>query len=178
MQSRGTSQAPTQRPSQTAEQIAAGPDTQSQGEQVRQPASAPTDTLVGQTFGQLAEIMALSGSVKERYITQVKLTGQMAKAEWQLTARSLLIAAVLLVCFGVGVILIWAGMLFLLGVMVMQLSGSVAVTAISLLMLQFALLFWCWRSLSDVLTQAGFTKTWQLLQRIFSTSPEGSSHVD
>nr|WP_320127156.1 hypothetical protein [uncultured Shewanella sp.] len=111
----------------------------------------------------------LGSSVKQAYINQLNLAGKIATAEWQLTGRSLIIAAALVVCFGTGITLFWGSILLLLGYMLFQLSGSLLITASALVVLQFVLLIWCWRSLSYVLSQAGFSKTWQQLRLLFST---------
>ena len=156
MQNRAQSEAPEQRPVQHAESTG-------------QPASAAQNKVVDQAIDQLAEIAALSSSVKQAYINQLNLAGKIATAEWQLTGRSLIIAAALVVCFGTGITLFWGSILLLLGYMLFQLSGSLLITASALVVLQFVLLIWCWRSLSYVLSQAGFSKTWQQLRLLFST---------
>lgn len=120
-----------------------------------------------QAIEQLAEIAALSSSVKQIYTSQLKLTGQIATAEWQLTGRSLTIAAALVVCFGAGLILLWGSILLLLGYLLFQLSSSLLITGTVLVLLQFVLLFWCWRSLGYVLSQVGFSNTWRQLRLLF-----------
>lgn len=133
--------------------------------------------LAEQTLDQLSEMAALGMSVKQRYIGQVKLAGKTAKAEWQLTARSLTVAAALVVCFGAGMILLWGSILLLLGYVLIQLTGSVYITAAALLVLQFALLFWCWRSLGHVLLQVGFSHTWQQIRRLFLLPEEDNKNA-
>ncbi|MBU2178199.1 MAG: hypothetical protein KJ930_02090 [Gammaproteobacteria bacterium] len=178
MQSRGSSAAPAQRPSLLAEQMAAATGNQSQGHQAQHASSEQTNTWFGKSLDQLAEMATLGLSVKEHYIGQVKLTGQMAKAEWQLTERSLALAAVLMVCFGAGIILLWGSVLLMFGALLFSLSNSVAITAGTLMILQLALLVWCWRSLSYVLSKAGFSQTWQQVQRLFFQPQQESSHGD
>lgn len=146
---------------------------------------AATKPLTEQVLDQLTELAALGWAVSEHYTAQLSLTKQMAKAEWQLTGRSLFIAAGLVVCFGAGLILLWGSILSLLGYILLQVTGSVLVAAIALLLLQVALLWWCWRSLSYVLSQVGFSKTWRQLRRVlFAKQPvraktnPGASHAD
>lgn len=167
MQSREASGAPSEAPDQAAEQQ------QAASEQAKQ-----KKPLAEQTLDQLAEMAALSLSVKQRYIGQVKLAGKTAKAEWQLTARSLTIAAALVVCFGAGMILLWCSILLLLGYLLFQLTSSILITAAALLLLQFGLLFWCWRSLGHVLSQVGFSHTWQQFRRLFFASEEEEEDED
>ena len=146
---------------------------------------AATKPLTEQTLDQLTELAALGWAVSEHYTAQLSLTKQMAKAEWQLTGRSLFIAAGLMVCFGAGLILLWGTLLSLLGYILLQVTGSVLVAAIALLLLQVALLWWCWRSLGYVLSQVGFSKTWRQLRRVlFAKQPAraktnpGANHAD
>lgn len=141
-----------------------------------QPVSAVLHQSAELALEQLAQIAALGHSVKQAYASQLKLTGQIATAEWQLTGRSLTIAAALVVCFGAGMILLWGSILLVLGYLLFQLSNSVIITAAALVLLQFALLLWCWRSLSYVLSQAGFAKTLQQLQSLlFAAKPEDNN---
>ncbi len=162
MQRREMATAPPQRPgSDAAPSVGSQPD------------KAPP--LKAQAFDQLTRLAALGWSVTELYAAQLKLAGNTARAEWQLSGRSLVIAAALLVCFGAGVILLWASTLTLLGVVLWQLSQSPAVTAAVLLLLQAALLWWCWRSLSYVLSQVGFTQSWRQLRRLFGHSTKADT---
>ncbi len=124
-----------------------------------QPVSAALSQKAEQALDQLAYLAALAQSVRQAYSAQLKLTGQIATAEWQLTGRSLTIAAALVVCFGAGLILLWGSILVVLGYLLFQLSGSVVITAFALVLLQSGLLVWCWRSLGYVLSQAGFLNT-------------------
>jgi hypothetical protein len=142
---------------------------------------ASYSNIAGQTLEQLTELAALSWSVSSLYVEQIKLTGQTAKAELQLSGRSLAIAAALVVCFGVGLILLWSGMLLLLGYVILQLTASLSLTVLVMLLLQVSLLFWCWRSLSYVLSQVGFNETWQQLRRVLKNNtaqPAASKHGD
>ncbi|MGP9800286.1 hypothetical protein [Rheinheimera sp. NSM] len=141
--------------------------------------------MAEQALDQLSELAALSWSVSEHYTEQLKLTGQTAKAEWQLTGRSLTVAAALVVSFGAGLILLWGSILLLLGYLLFQATGSVIIAAIAILLLQSALLLWCWRSLGHVLSQVGFSETWQQLRRVLfaKESPakqknHGDNHAD
>ncbi|EGM78980.1 hypothetical protein Rhein_0838 [Rheinheimera sp. A13L] len=149
-------------------------------EQPGQPVStqAALTKSAEQALDQLAEIAALGNSVKQAYASQLKLTGQIATAEWQLTGRSLTIAAALVVCFGAGMILLWGSILAVLGYVLFQLSSSVAITATALLLLQFAVLFWCWRSLAYVLSQAGFSNTWRQLQLLLFRPQKEDTNAD
>lgn len=141
-----------------------------------QPVSAALGQSRDQALDQLAELAALGHSVKQAYAGQLKLTGQIATAEWQLTGRSLTIAAALVVCFGAGLILLWGSILLLLGYLLFQLSSSVLITAAALLLLQCALLLWCWRSLGYVLSQVGFSNTLnQLGSLFFAAKPEDNN---
>lgn len=159
MQNRARSEAPEQRPVQHSAQTA----------KTGQTASAAQHKVIDQAMEQLAEIAVLSSSVKQAYLEQLKLAGEIATAEWRLTGRSLIIAAALVVCFGTGITLFWGSILLLLGYMLFQLSGSLLATVSALVVLQFVLLLWCWRSLGYVLSQTGFSKTWQQLQLLLST---------
>ncbi len=169
MQCRSSSEAPAQKPSLTPEAWDADQAHPAEESQVQ---SAQSNSWFERTLAHLTEIVALSGSAKQLYVAQVKLTGELAKAEWQLTERSLAMAAILMVCFGAGIIFLWGTLLLLLGAVLTQLGNSLAVTTTVLLLLQLALLFWCWRSLSYVLSQIGFAKTRQQLRRLFLTKPE------
>ena len=160
MQNRARSEAPEQRPVQHSAQTAKTGQTAS---------AAAQHKVIDQAMEQLAEIAVLSSSVKQAYLDQLKLAGEIATAEWRLTGRSLIIAAALVVCFGTGITLFWGSILLLLGYMLFQLSGSLLATVSALVVLQFVLLLWCWRSLGYVLSQTGFSKTWQQLQLLFST---------
>lgn len=166
MQSRESSEAVAQAPGTAQQQAAPKP-------------------MPEQALDQLTELAALGWSVSEHYTAQLSLTRQMAKAEWQLTGRSLIIAAALLVCFGAGLILLWGSTLSLLGYLLLQATGSVLSTAMTLLLLQVALLWWCWRSLGYVLSQVGFSKSWQQLRRVLfckvaanTPANDGDSHAD
>lgn len=159
-------------------------NTQQQAE--RQSAHAPEQQTAGkarsplsdQALDALAEMAALSWSVKQHYGSQVKLARQTARAEWQLTGRSLMLASALVVCFGAGVVLLWGSLLLALGYAVWLLSASLLLTGTALLLLQCILLWWCWRSLSYVVSQAGFSKTWQQLRRLVILSKRQQNHVD
>lgn len=131
-----------------------------------------------QALAQLTELAELGHSVQQAYASQLKLTGQIAAAEWQLTGRSLTIAAALVVCFGAGMILLLGSFLAVLGYLLFQLSSSVAITATALLLLQFAVLFWCWRSLAYVLSQAGFSNTWRQLQLLLFRPQKEDKNAD
>ncbi len=141
-----------------------------------QPVSAALGQRTEQALDQLAELAALAHSVKQAYIGQFQLTQQIARAEWKLTGRSLTIAAALVVCFGAGLILLWGSILVVLGYLLFQLSSSVLITAAALVLLQFVLLLWCWRSLGYVLSQAGFSNTLnQLGSLFFAAKPEDNN---
>lgn len=147
MQSRETSDAPAQAPDTAA-------------------TSAAEKPLTEQAFDQLTELAALGWSVGGHYRRQFKSTAQLAKAEWHLSGRSLAVAAALIVCLATGLFLLCCSVLLLLGYALFQAISSVAITAAALLLLQFALLYWCWRSLAYVLSQVGFSATWQQLRRL------------
>jgi VIT1/CCC1 family predicted Fe2+/Mn2+ transporter len=162
MQSRARAEAPEQKPQQ----------------ETGQTASAAQDSLLDQTIDQLAKIAALSSSVKQAYIGQLTLTKKIAKAEWRLTGRSLILAAALVVCFGTGIILFWGSILLLLGYVLLQLSSSLLITAVALVVLQFILLLWCWRSLGYLLSQTGFANTWHQLRQLFFVHSEQHKEQD
>lgn len=161
MQNRERSEAPVQKPDQRAAQT----DLTGQAGSTQ----SALNNVMEQAIEQLAQIAALSSSVKQAYISQLKLAGKIATAEWQLTGRSLLIAAALVVCFGAGIILFWGSSLLLLGYLLFQLSSSLLITVTALVMLQFVLLLWCWRSLGYILSQAGFSNTWRQLRLLLFT---------
>ena len=158
MQHRESSEAPAQKPGQ--------------------PVAAALGQSAEQALDQLAQLAALGHSVKQAYAGQLNLTQQIATAEWQLSGRSLTIAAALVVCFGAGLILLWGSLLLLLGYLLFQLSSSVLITAAALVLLQFALLFWCWRSLSYVLSQVGFSNTLQQLRLLFFAAKPEHKNAD
>lgn len=158
MQHRESSEAPAQKPGQ--------------------PVSAALSQSAEQALDQLAHLAALGNSVKQAYADQLKLTGQIAKAEWQLSGRSLTIAAALIVCFGAGLILLWGSILLVLGYLLFQLSSSVLITAGALVLLQFGLLYWCWRSLGYVLSQVGFSNTLQQLRLLFFAAKPEDKNAD
>lgn len=83
-----------------------------------------------------------------------------------------------MVCFGAGMILLWGSILLVLGYLLFQLSNSVIITAAALVLLQFALLLWCWRSLSYVLSQVGFAKTLQQLGLLFFAAKAEDKNAD
>lgn len=132
--------------------------------------------IAGQTLDQLTELAAISWSISENYAEQIKLTGQLAEAEWQLSGRSVAVAAVLAVCFAVGLTLLWSGLMLILAYLLLQFTASVMATAAVLLLLQMALVFWCWRSLHYVLSQVGFGQTWQQIKRLFSQTAGRPPH--
>jgi len=157
MQHRESSEAPAQKPGQ--------------------PASAALSQSAEQALDQLAHLAALGHSVKQAYVSQLKLTGQIATAEWQLSGRSLTIAAALVVCFGAGLILLWGSILLVLGYLLFQLSSSLLITAAALVLLQFALLLWCWKSLGYVLSQVGFSNTLKQLRLLFFAAKQEDSNA-
>lgn len=172
MQSRETAAAPTQRPGDSA---AESPPV---NQQATQGAPGSKVSAGAKVVDDITALAALGWSVSELYVAQLKLAGKTAKAEWQLSGRSLLIAAALLVCFGAGVVLLWAGCLTILGILLWQTSQSLTVTAATLIILQLILLWWCWRSLAYVLTQVGFTQSWRQLRRLLGRSAQAESNQD
>ncbi|MEH8020168.1 MULTISPECIES: hypothetical protein [Rheinheimera] len=159
MQSRHSAEAPEQAPA--ADNQAAQPK-----------------NMAEQAFEQLTELAAISWSVTANYTEQVKLTGQTANAEWQLSSRSLVIAAALIVFFGAGLILLWGSILLLLGYLLFQATMSLAITAVALFVLQFGALLWCWRSLAYVLKQVGFKQTWRHIRRMLRVKDKDPGHAD
>ena len=143
-----------------------------------QPASAALTQDPEQILAQLAHLAAIGQSVKQAWRTQLKLTQQIATAEWQLSGRSLTLAAALVVCFGAGLILLWGSSLMLLGYLLFQLSSSILVTALALVLLQSGLLLWCWRSLGYLLSQVGFSKTLAQLGLLFFAAKPEEQHAD
>ena len=143
-----------------------------------QPVSAALSQKADQALDQLTHLAALAQSVRQAYSSQLKLTGQIATAEWQLTGRSLTMAAALVVCFGAGLILLWGSILVVLGYLLFQLSGSVVITAVALVLLQSGLLVWCWRSLGFLLSQAGFANTLQQLRLLFFATAAERKNAD
>jgi hypothetical protein len=142
-------------------------------------AAASQSSMAEQAIDQLADIAALSWSVSTGYAEQLKLTGETAKAEWFLSGRSLAIGVALLVCFGAGAILLWGSILLLLGYVLVQVTASVVISAVAVLLLQILMLCWCWRSLKHVLAQVGFSETWQQLLRVLQqTNTKGEGHAD
>ncbi len=172
MQSRETAAAPTQRPGDSAA------ETQQANQRATQGAPRSKLSPGAKALDDITALAALGWSVSELYVAQLKLAGKTAKAEWQLSGRSLLLAAALLVCFGAGIVLLWAGCLTLLGFLLWQASQSLTVTAATLIILQLILLWWCWRSLAYVLTQVGFTQSWRQLRRLFGRSAQAGSNQD
>lgn len=131
-----------------------------------------------QALAQLAQLAALGQSVQQAYEAQLKLTGQLARAEWHLTERSLTLAAALVVCFGAGLILLWGSILTLVGYLLFQLSSSLLVTALALVLLQCGLLICCWRSLGYLLSQVGFANTLKQLKTLVSSAKAGNKNAD
>ena len=134
-------------------------------------------TVLQSAVDQITEMAALSWSVSERYAEQIKLSGQTAKAELKLTGRSLTVAAGLIVCLGAGMVLLWFSLLLALGYVIFHFSGSVLLSSAVLMVLQLAVLYWCWRSLDYVLSQVGFGETWRQLKRLLLKA-EGASDAD
>lgn len=139
---------------------------------------AALNKTVEQAIDQLAEMAALGGAVKEAYVEQLTLAGKVAVAEWQLTGRSLIIAAALVACLGVGMILLWGSILLLLGYLLFQLSHSVLIAVSVLVLLQIILLLWCCRSLGYVLSQMGFSHTLRQLRQLFSSPTQENQHAN
>lgn len=134
-------------------------------------ASQSTATSVlDNTLDDLAEIAALAGSVAQQYKQQTDLVKQQAQAEWALSVRSLTIAAAIWVCFGAGVIMLWASVLTLIGLVLLPLLNSMLATIAILLGLQILALIWCWRSMHYLLKQVGMKQTLIQLRHFFSPS--------
>ncbi|WP_027670440.1 hypothetical protein [Rheinheimera baltica] len=133
----------------------------------QKPVTSKTANIGEQALDQLTELAAISWSVTANYTEQVKLTAKTAKAELSLSARSLTVAAGLVVCFAAGLILLWGSMLVAIGYLTFQLTGSLLIMAATLLLMQCIMLLLCWRSLRYVLSQVGFRHTWQQLCNVF-----------
>lgn len=104
------------------------------------------------------------------HIEQAKLCQQMAVSEWNLTKRSLALTIILLVSFAGGLVLMWAGLLITLGLAIFSLSGSVWLSAFSLLALQVLCLAWLWRNINYVSNKIGFSKTLHCINQLFSSN--------
>jgi hypothetical protein len=127
-------------------------------------------SILDNTLDDIAEIAALAGSVAQQYKQQTALVKQQAQAEWALSLRSLTLAAAILVCFGAGVIMLWASVLILIGLVLLPLLNSITVTIAILLGLQILVLIWCWRSMRYLLKQVGLRQTLIQLRHFFSPS--------
>lgn len=168
MRSNTSSEAPEQAPTQSLE----SEDVSRNSEQ------SAVNKMAEQAMDQLAEMAALGDAVKNAYAEQFTLVGKIAAAEWQLTGRSLIIAAALVACLGVGMILLWGSILFLLGYLLFLLSDSVWIALSVLVLLQVALLLWCCRSLGYVLSQTGFSRTLRQLRQIFNFPIQENQHAN
>ncbi|MGI5308590.1 hypothetical protein [Rheinheimera sp. WS51] len=125
--------------------------------------SRTTDTkqasALNKTLDDVAEIAALASSVAQQYKEQTALVKQQAKAEWALSVKSLTLAIAILVCFGVGLVMLWASVLTLIGAALFQLFDSLLLTVAVLLVLQVIALIWCWRSMRYLFKQVGLRQT-------------------
>tara|TARA_R110002126_G_scaffold16527_20_gene66044 strand:+ start:664 stop:1131 length:468 start_codon:yes stop_codon:yes gene_type:complete len=151
--------------------MAESQDTESQQE---------AEPLQEKVVAQLSEIAALLSLSVEQYQQQMRLTRQTARAEMALSRRSMMVVAALLVAITGAAIILWATLLVFAGYWLMHATNSVPLTASILIVVQLAVLYWCWRSVRYVLAQVGFSHTLAQLKDMFrlSAEPAGGSNVN
>jgi len=115
----------------------------------------------------IAKLTDYAAQLKDDYHQQGKLTQQLAIAEWKLSLRSLAIITILLGCFASGLVLLWVGLLSIVGYATFDLFSSVWLSITVVIALQILCLIWLWRSAIYLSNKIGFSKTLNSLKQLF-----------
>lgn len=116
----------------------------------------------------IAKVLDYTEQLKDDYKTQGALSHQLAKAEWHLSLRSLVLITIFLGCFASGLVLLWAGFLSMIGYAVFNLFGSIWLSILTAMLLQVACLIGLWKNTVYLSKKIGFSKTFQSLKLLFN----------
>jgi hypothetical protein len=94
----------------------------------------------------VAKLADYAAQLKDDYHQQGKLTHQLAIAEWKLSLRSLALITILLGCFASGLVLLWVGLLGIVGFATFDLFSSIWLSITVVISLQILCLIWLWRN--------------------------------
>ena len=139
-----------------------------------EPDPSAADPVPENVQAKLAEIIALLSLTAEQYQQQALLTKQTARAELDLSRRSLILVAWLLVTLGAGLVMLWGILLVFVGYFLLQATESLPLTAGVLFVGQLAIMYWCWRSVHSLLKHVGFNHTFAQIKDIFRFSGASS----
>ncbi len=144
----------------------------SQHSQEKSQAATDQPLHADQWQDHLAKLSQYAEQLYVDYRTQAGLCKQVAAAEWRLSTRSLALTIIMLVCFAGGLVLLWAGLLATIGIAIFSLSGSVALCALSLIVLQLLCLFWLWKNIGYISSKIGFDRTVKSVRQLFNIDKE------
>lgn len=144
----------------------------SQHSQEKSQAATDQSLHADQWQDHLAKLSQYAEQLYVDYRTQAGLCKQVAAAEWRLSTRSLALTIIMLVCFAGGLVLLWAGLLATIGIAIFSLSGSVALCALSLIVLQLLCLFWLWKNIGYISSKIGFDRTVKSARQLFNIDKE------
>ncbi|WP_281546877.1 hypothetical protein [Pseudoalteromonas sp. PAR1] len=144
----------------------------SQHSQEKSQAATDQPLHADQWQDHLAKLSQYAEQLYVDYRTQAGLCKQVAAAEWRLSTRSLALTIIMLVCFAGGLVLLWAGLLATIGIAIFSLSGSVALCALSLIVLQLLCLFWLWKNIGYISSKIGFNRTVKSARQLFNIDKE------
>lgn len=144
----------------------------SQHSQEKSQAATDQPLHADQWQDHLAKLSQYAEQLYVDYRTQAGLCKQVAAAEWRLSTRSLALTIIMLVCFAGGLVLLWAGLLATIGIAIFSLSGSVALCALSLIVLQLLCLFWLWKNIGYISSKIGFERTVKSARQLFNIDKE------
>ena len=144
----------------------------SQHSQEKSQAATDQPLHADQWQDHLAKLSQYAEQLYVDYRTQAGLCKQVAAAEWRLSTRSLALTIIMLVCFAGGLVLLWAGLLATIGIAIFSLSGSVALCALSLIILQLLCLFWLWKNIGYISSKIGFDRTVKSARQLFNIDKE------
>ncbi|HCV01221.1 hypothetical protein AAEU31_14735 [Pseudoalteromonas sp. SSMSWG5] len=144
----------------------------SQHSQEKSQAATDQPLHADQWQDHLAKLSQYAEQLYVDYRTQAGLCKQVAAAEWRLSTRSLALTIIMLVCFAGGLVLLWAGLLATIGIAIFSLSGSVALCALSLIVLQLLCLFWLWKNIGYISSKIGFDRTVKSARQLFNIDKE------
>ena len=114
----------------------------------------------------VAKLADYAAQLKDDYHQQGKLTHQLAIAEWKLSLRSLALITILLGCFASGLVLLWVGLLGIVGFATFDLFSSIWLSIAVVISLQALCLIWLWRNAVYLSKKIGFTKTLNSLKQL------------
>ena len=144
----------------------------SQHSQEKSQAATDQPLHADQWQDHLAKLSQYAEQLYVDYRTQAGLCKQVAAAEWRLSTRSLALTIIMLVCFAGGLVLLWAGLLATIGIAIFSLSGSVALCALSLIVLQLLCLFWLWKNIGYISSKIGFDRPVKSARQLFNIDKE------